>query len=75
MAGSSQTSHISIGTRPPDNDHESTTTQKRALYSDKLRTNVAWDNRLKRNVLEIILEKDAKGPFNVSAEDIVKVMV
>ena len=30
---------------------------------------------LKKNVIEIILEKDSKGPFNVSVEECAKVIV
>ena len=41
---------------PPDNK-----TPQQILYSDKLKTNVTWDNRLKRNVLEISLEKEEES--------------
>ena len=30
---------------------------KEISYADKLKTNVRWDQRLKRNILEICLEK------------------
>ena len=50
------TSEINTDTRPPDPPDNKT--QQQALYSDKLKTSVTWDNRLKRNVLEISLEKD-----------------
>ncbi len=29
-------------------------------YADRLKTNVKYDHRLKRNVLEITIEKDSK---------------
>ena len=32
-------------------------------YADKLKTNVRWDQRLKRNILEICLEKTNKDVF------------
>ena len=50
------TSEINTDRRPPDPPDNKT--QQQALYSDKLKTSVTWDNRLKRNVLEISLEKD-----------------
>ena len=43
--------------RPPDISIDQVNQQRSSLYSDKLKTNVTWDNRLKRNVLEITLEK------------------
>ena len=46
---------------PPDPHHQAAQVngqQGSGLYSDKLKTNVTWDNRLKRNVLEITLEKE-----------------
>ena len=58
MAMTTQTSNISIGTRPPDLPQVVSERQEKPLYSDKLKTSVSWDNRLKRNVLEISLEKD-----------------
>ena len=41
-----------------------------ALYSEKLKTNVTWDNRLRRNVLEITLEKQEEAFVDLSQEDI-----
>ena len=40
--------------KPPDGDGGG---EKRATYADRLKTNVRFDHRLKRNVLEILLEK------------------
>ena len=46
----------------------------RISYSDRLKTNVRFDQRLKRNVLEITLEKDDKnGEFDVGGEDVARV--
>ena len=42
-------------------------------YAARLASNLP--TVLKKNVIEVILEKDSKGPFNVSVEDIVKVIV
>ena len=44
---------------PPDSLHQGHGKghQRPSLYSEKLKTNVTWDNKLKRNVLEITLEK------------------
>ena len=43
-------------------------------YSDRLKTNVRFDQRLKRNVLEITLEKtDKDGEFDVDGEDVARV--
>ena len=44
---------------PPDSLHQGHGEghQRPSLYSEKLKTNVTWDNKLKRNVLEITLEK------------------
>ena len=43
-------------------------------YSDRLKTNVRFDQRLKRNVLEITLEKtDKHGEFDVDGEDVARV--
>ena len=45
------------GTRPPD---PRTTPREPSSYSQKLKTNIKWDSRLKRNILEIILDNDNK---------------
>ena len=43
-------------------------------YADKLKTNVKFDQRLKRIVLEIVLEKtDQDGDYEISQDNIVKV--
>ena len=43
-------------------------------YSDRLKTNVRFDQRLKRNVLEITLEKtDKTSEFDVDGEDVARV--
>ena len=50
------------GTGPPGDpgggDHG------RHSYADRLKTNVKWDQRLKRNILEITLEKTDKASDN-----------
>ena len=46
--------------------------QQAGLYSDKLKTNVTWDNRLKRNVLEITLEKEEDNFVDLGAEAIAR---
>ena len=45
-------------------------------YADKLKTNVRYDQRLKRNILEIILEKTNNDAAinNVGHEDIARVL-
>ena len=40
-------------------------------YADRLRTNVSYDQRLKRNVLEIVLEKTEKDAEMVLDQDCV----
>ena len=50
---------------PPDPSQ-----QRPSLYSDKLKTSVTWDNRLKRNVLEITLEKEEDSFVDLGAEAI-----
>ena len=40
-------------------------------YADRLRTNVSYDQRLKRNVLEIVLEKTEKDAEIVLDQDCV----
>ena len=48
--------------------------QGRSSYSDRLKTNVRFDQRLKRNVLEITLEKsDPSVDINVDFEDVARV--
>ena len=48
--------------------------QKQASYSDKLKTNVRFDQRLKRNVLEITLEKTyVEAEIEVEQEAVAKV--
>ena len=43
-------------------------------YSERLKTNVRFDQRLKRNVLEITLEKtDREADFDVDGEDVARV--
>ena len=43
-------------------------------YSDRLKTNVRFDQRLKRNILEITLEKtDKTSEFDVDGEDVARV--
>ena len=43
-------------------------------YSDRLKTNVRFDQRLIRNVLEITLEKtDKEAEFDVDGEDVARV--
>ena len=37
--------------------------EKIISYADKLKTNVRWDQRLKRNILEICLEKSDRDVF------------
>ena len=49
-------------TRPPDTG---TTAGIPLSYADKLKTNIKWDNRFKRNVLEIILDNDNKKFVNI----------
>ena len=47
---------------------------KSMSYSDKLKTNVRYDQRLKRNVLEIALEKtDSDTTFDVEEADVARV--
>ena len=50
-------------TRPPDSVPS---------YADKLKTNIKWDNRLQRNVLEIILENDNKEFVEINDDVIEK---
>ena len=52
----------------------SSSSQKKLSYSDKLKTNVRFDQRLKRNVLEIQLERSHKeADLNIGQEDLVRV--
>ena len=44
--------------------------QRQSSYSDKLKTNVTWDNTLKRNVLEITLEKEEESFVDLGSEAI-----
>ena len=44
--------------------------QKPALYADKLKTNVTWDNRLRRNVLEITLDKEEDSFVDLGQEPV-----
>ena len=50
---------VNSTSRPPDNSSRPTQAEqvKSLLYSERLKTNVTWDNRLKRNILEITLDK------------------
>ena len=54
---------------PPDPHHKH---KGPSLYSDKLKTNVTWDNRLKRNILEITLEKENDTFEELGAEVIAR---
>ena len=48
--------------------------EKTTSYSDMLRTNVRFDQRLKRNVLEITLEKtESDTNFDVAGDDVAPV--
>ena len=48
---------------------------KKLSYSDSLKTNIKFDQRLKRNVLEICLEKiTQESDFNLESEDVVRVL-
>ena len=51
-------------TRPPDQ-------QFSGSYADKVKTNIKWDNRLKRNVLEIILDSD-KSEYTELSDDLIE---
>ena len=43
-------------------------------YSDKLKTNIRYDQRLKRNILEITLEKtDSDASIDIDGEDVARV--
>ena len=42
---------------PPPDIHQGSAQKKPGLYSEKLKTHVTWDNKLRRNVLEITLDK------------------
>ena len=54
--------------------HQSINKTKTSSYADRLKTNVRFDQRLKRNVLEITLEKTGKDSnLDVSQADIVRV--
>ena len=46
--------------QPPD--------QVKCLYSDKLKTNISWDNKLKRNVLEITLDRMLDSSEDINPE-------
>ena len=43
------------GDRPPDPGGQK---QNNPLYADKLKANVTYDQRLKRNILEVMIEKN-----------------
>ena len=46
-------------------------------YADRLKTNVRWDQRLKRNVLEIMLEKSDKSAdswFDLDSESTARLL-
>ena len=64
------------GGGPPARDEQRGTgsNQERTSYSDRLKTNVRFDQRLKRNILEITLEKsDPTVDIDVGQEDIARV--
>ena len=64
------------GGGPPARDEQQGTgsKQERTSYSDRLKTNVRFDQRLKRNILEITLEKsDPTVDIDVGQEDIARV--
>ena len=61
--------------RPPDpvnNPAQAPGHSNPTLYSEKLKTNVTWDNRLKRNILEITLEKDDDAFIDIGSESIAR---
>ena len=51
----SDSRHFPTLVRPPD---QITNTSTAGSYADHVKTNIKWDQRLKRNVLEIILDND-----------------
>ena len=57
---------------PPPNPGTGHPAPKPGLYSDRLKTNITWDNRLKRNVLEITLEKEEESFTNIGSESIAR---
>ena len=57
---------------PPPNPGTGHPAPKPGLYSDRLKTNITWDNRLKRNVLEITLEKEEESFTDIGSESIAR---
>ena len=48
-----------------------TTTNAKMSYADRLKTNVKYDHRLKRNILEITIEKDNKDVRVEMSDDLI----
>ena len=63
-------------TLPPDKTEntEGTKSQQPMSYSDRLKTNIRYNQRLKRNVLEITLERvDTEVEGTVETEDVARI--
>ena len=62
-----------MAAEPDEPPGEGDPNSQRRSYATQLSSNLPTS--LKKNVIEVILEKDSKGPFNVSVEDCFKVIV
>ena len=62
------------GPGPPISPSPTASPALSTTYSEKLKTNVRFDQRLKRNILEILHEKERKdAELAVGQEDLVRV--
>ena len=60
--------------KPPNPDAANTThttTNAKTSYADRLKTNVKYDHRLKRNILEVMIEKDNKDVRVEMSDDLI----
>ena len=65
---------MSGATVPPDKGTEPLGNQQKPSYSERVKSNVRYDQRLKRNVLEITLEKTNDDAFfEVSQDDVARI--
>ena len=62
-----------MAAEPDEPPGEGDPNSQRRSYATQLSSNLPTS--LKKNVIEVILEKDSKGPLNVSVEDCFKVIV
>ena len=78
VASTKETEYIDTGGGGDDRSKETINDSKRneKSYSDKLKTNVRYDQRLKRNILEITLEKTKNDAVieDVVHEDIARIL-